>query len=227
MAQRKQTLSEIVIERIKTHIAENQYQSGDQLPSEKEIIQMLGVSRTAVREALKSLQSQGIIEIKPGVGIFVTKVHLQSYLKNISPFLAFDQIKFKDLIDARIILELGAIELAIDHYHIDEINQMEKWNNLILEKAQKGEKPKEEDRLFHKTLFNATGNETYIQLSYIINEYFQANQLEEVVDMEEYKHSYEEHKQVIDAIQQKDKETAQQAMRNHLSHLYNLLHGTE
>ncbi|KRG14018.1 hypothetical protein ACA29_06520 [Lederbergia galactosidilytica] len=83
MRKRKPTLSEIVIERIKTHIAEHQYQSGDQLPSEKEMIQMLGVSRTAVREALKSLQSQGIIEIRPGVGLFVTEVHLQNYLKNI------------------------------------------------------------------------------------------------------------------------------------------------
>lgn len=223
MRKRKPTLSEIVIERIKTHIAEHQYQSGDQLPSEKEMIQMLGVSRTAVREALKSLQSQGIIEIRPGVGLFVTEVHLQNYLKNISPFLTIDKTKFKELIDARIVLELGAIELAIQHHQTDLIAQMEKWNDLILTKAQNGERPKEEDRLFHKALFDATGNDTYIQLSYIVNEYFQANQLEEVVDLEEYQISYKEHKKVIEKIQKKEIEAAKQAMRRHLSHLYDSL----
>lgn len=218
--QRKQTLSEIVSERIKTYITEKECKPGDRLPSEKEIIDMLGVSRTSVREALKSLESQGIIEIKQGVGIFVKEVEIHQYLKQITPFLRFDKRKFKELVDTRVILELGAIELAIQNDNQEKIKQMEYWNELLLEKAKRGEKPKNEDLLFHKTLFEATGNETYIQLSSIVSEYFQANTLEDIVTIEEYETAYNEHKRIIEFLFMKDEKMAKKSLRDHLGHLY-------
>ncbi|WP_040346515.1 FadR/GntR family transcriptional regulator [Neobacillus bataviensis] len=223
MMQRKQTLTEIVFERIKTYISENQCQPGDRLPTEKEIVNMLGVSRTIVREALKSLQSQEIIDIKQGSGIFVKEIEFQTLWGKVSPFIKFTPVKFKELVDTRIILELGAIELAIQHYQLNKINQMSYWNDQIFEKALKGEKSKEEDLLFHKALFNATGNDTYIQLSSILNDYFSTHRLEDSVGFEEFIRSYKEHKLVIDSIINKDSEKAKEAMKNHLNHLYLLL----
>ncbi|MBS4208670.1 FadR/GntR family transcriptional regulator [Bacillus sp. FJAT-50079] len=223
MQLRKQTLAEIVSNRIKNYIADHNFQPGDRLPSEKEMIEMLAVSRTIVREALKTLQSQGIIDIKQGTGIFVKEIELHSYLKNISPFLKVNKVKFKELIDSRIILELGAIELAIENYHLEKINQMSYWNDALLEKTKRGEKPKSEDLYFHKALFHATGNETFIQLSSIITEYFNMNHLEEVVNLDDYTTSYKEHKLVIDSIINKNMDDAKLAMRTHLQHLYNLL----
>ncbi|MBS4197152.1 FadR/GntR family transcriptional regulator [Lederbergia citri] len=227
LVQRKQTLSEVVSARIKSYISENKCQPGDRLPTEKEIIEMLGVSRTIVREALKTLQSQGIIEIKQGLGIFVKEIKIQSIFRNISPFLTIDKVKFKEVIDTRIILELGAINLAINHYDLDKIKQMSYWNEALLEKAKKGEKPKTEDLNFHRSLMKATGNETYIQVSSIISEYFNMNHLEEIVDLEQYVASYKEHQSVIDCILNKDAEKAKQAMEEHLCHLYDLLNDWE
>ncbi|MBS4202210.1 FadR family transcriptional regulator [Bacillus sp. FJAT-49732] len=223
LIQRKQTLSEVVSERIKSYISENKCLPGDRLPTEKEIIEMLGVSRTIVREALKTLQSQGIIEIKQGLGIFVKEIKIQSILRKISPFLTIDKIKFKEVIESRIILELGAIDLAINHYDIEKIKQMSFWNEALLEKAKVGEKPKKEDLNFHRSLMNATGNETFIQLSSIITEYFNMNHLEEIVDLEQYVASYKEHQSVIDSILKKDVDKAKQSMETHLHHLYDLL----
>jgi GntR family transcriptional repressor for pyruvate dehydrogenase complex len=223
MIQRKQTLSEIVSSRIKTYITENNCQPGDRLPSEKEIIEMLGVSRTIVREALKTLQSNGIIEIKQGVGIFVKEVQLQSLIQNIYPFLQYDKTKFKEFLDTRIILELGAIELAINHYQLDKINQMSFWNDAFFEKATKGEKPKKEDLFFHRSLFIATGNETFIQLSSIITDYFNANKLEMVTSINAHMTSFKEHKLVVDSIISKDITTAKQTMKEHLNRLYSFI----
>nr|WP_249306167.1 FadR/GntR family transcriptional regulator [Lederbergia citrea] len=220
---RKQTLAEVVSDRIKTYISEEKCLPGDRLPSEKEMINMLGVSRTIVREALKTLQSQGIIEIKQGSGIFVKEIKLLSLFKKISPLLKLDKVRFKELIDTRIILELGAIDLAIKNYDVDQIKQMAIWNEAILEKAKKGEKPKSEDLHFHSALFNSTGNETFIQLSSFISEYFNMNHLEEIVNLDGYIVSYKEHQLIIDSIMSKDVEKAKQAMKNHLHHLYDLL----
>ncbi|CAM4176455.1 FadR/GntR family transcriptional regulator [Lederbergia lenta] len=227
MLERKKTLAEIVSDRIKTFISENNYQPGKRLPSEKEIMDMLGVSRTIVREALKTLQSHGIIEIKQGVGIFVSEIKIQGFFKNVSPFIKLDKVKFKELIDTRIILELGAIELVIEHYHLDKIKKMSHWNDLILEKVENGEKPKNEDLYFHRSLFDATCNETYIQLSNVIAEYFKMNQLEEIVDFEDYIASYKEHKSIITLLINKETEKAKLAMKAHLYHLYDILHKWE
>ncbi|MEH7380500.1 FadR/GntR family transcriptional regulator [Bacillus sp. JJ1533] len=223
MIKRKQTVTEIVIDRIRTYITENQCQPGDRLPTEKEIVDMLGVSRTSVREALKSLQSNGIIEMKQGSGIFVKEVKLQNVLKSLSPFLHYDQAKFKEIIDTRMILELGAVELAIEHDQVELIHKMKHWNELLLEKIKRGEKAKTEDFLFHKALFQATGNETFIQLSSMINDYFNMNQLEEVTEIEDYLNSYQEHKIIIEAIIDKNVNLAKNTMRTHLSHLYHFL----
>jgi len=223
IVQRKQTLSEVVSERIKSYISENKCQPGDRLPTEKEIIETLGVSRTIVREALKTLQSQGIIEIKQGLGIFVKEIKIQSILRKISPFLTIDKKKFKEVIDTRIILELGAISLAIEHYDTEKLEQMSFWNEALLEKAKRGEKPKNEDLNFHRSLIKATGNETFVQLSSIISEYFNMNHLEQIVELDEYVASYKEHKLVVDSILAKDVETAKQAMETHLNHLYDLI----
>ncbi|MCR2822501.1 FCD domain-containing protein [Lederbergia panacisoli] len=70
---------------------------------------------------------------------------------------------------------------------------------------------------------NATGNETFIQLSSIITEYFSMNQLEKIVDLDEYVASYKEHQTIIECILNKDVEKAKQAMETHLHHLYSLL----
>ncbi|MCJ8008393.1 FadR/GntR family transcriptional regulator [Lederbergia wuyishanensis] len=223
IVQRKQTLSEVVSERIKSYISENKCQPGDRLPTEKEIIETLGVSRTIVREALKTLQSQGIIEIKQGLGIFVKEIKIQSILRKISPFLTIDKKKFKEVIDTRIILELGAISLAIEHYDTEKLERMSFWNEALLEKAKRGEKPKNEDLNFHRSLIKATGNETFVQLSSIISEYFNMNHLEQIVELDEYVASYKEHKLVVDSILAKDVETAKQAMETHLNHLYDLI----
>ena len=65
------TLYEQVVEQIKEMIAQGIYQKGDMLPSEKELMQMTGVSRITVREALKTLAEVGIIETRKGKGSFV------------------------------------------------------------------------------------------------------------------------------------------------------------
>ncbi|MBO1004824.1 FadR/GntR family transcriptional regulator [Pseudogracilibacillus auburnensis] len=219
----RKTLSEIASDRIKEYIAEKNYQPGDRLPSEKEIIDMLGVSRTIVREALKTLQSQGWIEIKQGLGIFVSDIQLESIIQNMSPFITFDFKRMKDVIDTRIVLELGAIELVIEHDQIDNIKELVKWNESYLKKALRGEIPKKEDMFFHQSLFKATNNETYIQLSSFITKYFDMSQSEEKISVDEYKAAYEEHKMIIDLIFLKKKEEAKQVMRQHLQPLYNRL----
>ncbi|CAM4018090.1 FadR family transcriptional regulator [Paenibacillus alkaliterrae] len=223
MISKKQTLSSIVNERIKQFIVENDLRPGDRLPSEKEMMDKLNVSRTIVREGLKTLQSNGIIEIKPGSGIFVKEVSISDIFEQVSFGMKVDKVKFKEIIDTRIIIEQGAIELAIAHYDVSKIDKLIYWNNEIKGKIEHSIKAKHEDMQFHSALFFATGNETYFQFSKIINAYFDMNDFEKINELSDFKTAYEEHQNIIRYILNKDIHSAKNEMKKHLSPLYHYI----
>ena len=85
---RRVNLMAQVIESLKAYIVENNLTAGSRLPTEKELITMLGVSRNILREALKSLQAVGLIEIRVGDGTYVTDFDYSRIMSHISSVLA-------------------------------------------------------------------------------------------------------------------------------------------
>ena len=77
----RKTLTEVTLEALRTAIAAGTYQPGSQLPTEAELVEMLGVSRTVVREALRALEEGGLVARRQGVGTFVRE---QAILKNLN-----------------------------------------------------------------------------------------------------------------------------------------------
>ncbi|MPM63252.1 HTH-type transcriptional regulator LutR [bioreactor metagenome] len=108
---KKGTLSQSIIEQIKKMIENEELKPGDTLPSERELAEMLGVSRPPLREALHALNALGVIEIRAGEGTFLSEnidiISDQIMLKNL-----LSKYKAKDLIDARRLLEVEIARLA-------------------------------------------------------------------------------------------------------------------
>ncbi|MCC7360074.1 MAG: GntR family transcriptional regulator [Anaerolineales bacterium] len=77
----RKTLTEVTLESLRAAIAAGTYQPGSQLPTEAELVEMLGVSRTVVREALRALEEGGLVARRQGVGTFVRE---QAILKNLN-----------------------------------------------------------------------------------------------------------------------------------------------
>jgi DNA-binding FadR family transcriptional regulator len=69
---KKVRISDTVVDQIVVLIEEGKLKVGDQLPSERELVIQLDVGRASVREALRILEAQGVIEVKPGKGIYIT-----------------------------------------------------------------------------------------------------------------------------------------------------------
>lgn len=215
----KVNLSHIVSERIKTYIIEHDLKEGERLPSEKQLIDMLGVSRTVVREALKSLEMIGILKIKTGDGIYVNALSLKPVLDQVSFRWKQDERKMKELLSTRRILELGAVEMAIERYEVPLIEQMGYWNEAMANKIAAGEMPLEEDLEFHRALFKATGNETYYELSEVITDFFLNVRQLHFGKVEDTKQSFVEHQRIVDFILAKDTARAKREMELHLEPL--------
>lgn len=218
----KTTLSQIVSERIKQYIVDHQLEPGAKLPSEKQLTEMLQVSRTVVRESLKTLEILGIIRIKAGGGVFVDAPSLKPVMDQVSFLWKNNAEKIDELLATRKILELGAVEMAIQHGDMRLIEQMEVWNEKMEHTVKKGELPVEEDLEFHRALFRATGNQTYFELSDVLSEFFHQIRELHFGDSSNILISIQEHKQLIEYIRGKDIEAAKTVMLTHLTPLQRL-----
>lgn len=213
---KKNTLSDIVTERIKNYIVTNQLIAGDKLPTEKDLIEQLGVSRTVVREAIKILQLVGVIR-KSGDGIFVDDPTLKSVSNHVSFQWKNNTKKMTELLETRIVLELGAIEMAIKHYSPSHIEEMELWNERLRTKQESFDAA---DLGFHRSLFQATTNSVYLQFSEILTDFFNAIGINSEIYLEnQAAKSYEQHNEIITWIKRKNAKMAKQIMMLHLESL--------
>src|SRR5438046_9612667 len=90
-----------IVRQVKAMIAEGRLKSGDQLPPERDLAEKFVVSRTSVREALRALESLGLIEIRPGEGTFVREVSIDALVEPLALLLPSHREAIVELLDAR------------------------------------------------------------------------------------------------------------------------------
>lgn len=114
---RKKTVVESIIEQLIEHIKDGTLKPGTKLPSERQLIDMLHVSRSSVREALQALSAMDLIESRPGDGTFVKDLKPQFYLSSDIQKLstALQREMYRHMNQARLVLESGIAELAATH----------------------------------------------------------------------------------------------------------------
>lgn len=101
---------DFAIERIREYILTTNLKAGDLLPSEKMLEDLLQLSRTSIREALRSMEAKGIIETHQGQGRFLRSYNYDGIVDNLSYMLEVNTKHFKEVIDIRIALELHFLE---------------------------------------------------------------------------------------------------------------------
>jgi DNA-binding FadR family transcriptional regulator len=103
---------EEIVRQIKGMIGEGRLKSGDQLPPERDLAEKFIVSRTSVREALRALESVGLIEIRPGEGTFVREVSVDALVEPLALVLVSQREMIGELFEARRLLEPAIAGLA-------------------------------------------------------------------------------------------------------------------
>lgn len=151
-----------IIQYIKQYIDDNSLKSGDRLPSQAELMQLIGVSRSSIREAIKTLEAKDILEVKNGKGIFVKDESANTISAQIE--LGKEKETILELLEARKILEREIIHLVIQNATEEELDEIEKILNIIMDKYNRGEKQNVEDRQFHLAIYNSCHNSIMNQL---------------------------------------------------------------
>ncbi|GGD56395.1 FadR/GntR family transcriptional regulator [Paenibacillus nasutitermitis] len=227
---KRMSLKDVVIRKLHDYIAEHGLQPGDRFLNEKEIVHLVGASRTVVREALKAMEAVGVVRIKPGDGVFVNESSVHHLVNQFSFRWSRDRTRMLELLETRTMLELSAIELivmrrcenqaspiAVDFREIDaNLEQMERAIQLKKSLV-------EDDIEFHRTLFRMTGNRTFYELSEVITQYFNEVRERRISEADGYGSTFVEHARIVQLLKQSDAEGAKKAMIDHLSPLKEMI----
>jgi len=186
--------------------------------TEGEIVKVMGVSRTIVREAIKGLEALELIEPKRGEGLFVKEFKIQPLLGYLSYQILFDKESLRDMLTIRRALETYFIRDVIKQIKPDNIKELE----VIVEHMKECDNGTREDDVkldleFHLSLYRGLNNvimEKFITVFWgLIYKYTSAKARGRLTEM---------HEPLLEAIKEKDKEGAYQMMINHYTILEEL-----
>lgn len=206
-----------VIDYIKKQIRNGELQIGSKLPAERELSEILGVSRNSVREAIRTLDIMGAISSLQGAGNYLSGNFENNLVESMSMMFLLGQIDYKQISQLRRGLELQALMLAIDNISEQEIIQLEKIisqlehdteeNNVIL------------DKKLHYNIALASKNTLIINilqaLSEIIDQFIVDLRREILSTADSKKKLMEAHTDIIKSLVTKDKNLAYEAINKH------------
>jgi GntR family transcriptional repressor for pyruvate dehydrogenase complex len=155
-------VSQHIIDQIRNAIFEGRLRPGDKLPSERELVEKFKVSKATLREALRSLEVLGFLEIRKGVsgGAFVTEVDMTKARDSFTNFLLFKNLSLKDLSEVRLLLEPYIAEkatLAITQEDLSRLEKLIKESEHAIKNNIDFESRKDEIE-FHRIIASITGN---------------------------------------------------------------------
>lgn len=221
-----------VVEKIRRMILDGVLAPGDQLLPERQLAETLGVSRTAVREALTALVSQGFLEITPGSGAYVKEVKIDDLIGPFATIILKEINNIIDLFEARLILESGAARLAAQRAERTDLYDLHELVREMEADVREGRNNDDSDSQFHFSVVRAAHNPVILSLMTVLmglmNEYYGPIRKQLV---ESQRHLWpEQHSLVYEAIKNGDPEAAANAVTAHLNSSmeeFNKLQGIE
>ena len=153
-------LSDVIVEQIADAVRNGSLKPGDKLPTEATLGRELGVGRTTVREGLQKLQAYGIVEVKKGLGAYISQPRADDPIEAFSKWSSANAMEIEDLVEARIALEVLSAGLAALRGSDEEFVAL---RHLASDHAAAGRRNDiaglvQTDESFHETIFHASGN---------------------------------------------------------------------
>jgi GntR family transcriptional repressor for pyruvate dehydrogenase complex len=210
-------LYEQIVLQIEESIQKGALKAGDQLPAERELAQQFGVSRTAVREAVKALREKGLVEAYAGRGTFVTDGTSHAMKLSLDRMLRLGQSEDSSfLVEVREILEPEIAALAAERSEAQHLTAMREALAVMDSARSDPDAFIEGDLDFHLALAEAAGNPLILSLIDSIVGLLREQRTKIFsVDGGPERGQYH-HKRILDAMEHRDSQGARAAMHAHL-----------
>jgi GntR family transcriptional repressor for pyruvate dehydrogenase complex len=213
---KKTRISAEVVTQIHELIRDGKLKAGDQLPSERDLADTFKVSRTSVREALRALETEGLVISRTGMGNFVADLPIESLVAPLAKLLIEGKDALADIFEMRKLVEPHIASLAAERATTRDIERMK----TILERqsaaVNRGETGIEADAEFHFAIGQATQNQALKKLVSGLMEILSQSREDSLQTPDRRRASLESHRNILFAIEEHDKTKAQEAMFHHI-----------
>jgi GntR family transcriptional repressor for pyruvate dehydrogenase complex len=225
----RESLSTQTLDQLIGWLKDGTFKSGSKLPSQNELVEFFGVSRTGIREALQMMAVLNLIEIKPGLGCFVKRVSPEYIIHADVLSILLEKESVMDVIEARKLVESGTAALATERALPEDYWKMEDVLIAIDRAIQKNESIAVITPEFHCTLAEASHNAVLAKLLRSFTQLMaKAGRLleESVEDLAAFKrHELKSHQDLFYVIKQRDPEKSRRAMIDHIAYSEQLIVG--
>ncbi|UOQ49352.1 FadR family transcriptional regulator [Gracilibacillus caseinilyticus] len=196
---------------------EKRFVPGDKLPNENELSEELNISRTTLREAIRILVTNGILEIRRGKGTYIIDDLDIKSLESLS-FLADAKINAKDLYEMRLIFEPEAAYYATTRASEAELKRILEYGKQIEDRIKRNEDRTDVEQKFHKSIVKATHNEFMEKLMPVIYQAIDKGVILSKKKELAIKDTINDHNMIMEFMKSRNPEGARSAMRIHILH---------
>lgn len=202
---------------ILAYLAHGTLEVGDRLPAERELAARLGVSRPSVREAIKSLEAEGRLEVRHGQGVFVTRF---TPVQGLQGWMQVASLDISEAYAMREVLEVPAARWAAERAQPQAIARVREAHDRLLERSR--QEPVDFDQLqlldsaFHQSIVEAAGNRFLEQTQGVLGQVLVRGMSTTLSAKGRLEASRVDHRAILDAIVAGDGPRAAAAARRHV-----------
>jgi GntR family transcriptional regulator, transcriptional repressor for pyruvate dehydrogenase complex len=210
--------SSAIAEQIRSAILTGRLKAGDRLSPERELAEQFGVSRVTVRDALRSLEAMGLIAVKVGArgGAFVTAPTGSKVAQTMSDMMMMSATTPEDIVEARLIVELGTVTLACARARDEDIAQLRELCEHGRQALAAGNYTRELSWDFHAKLGQSAHNGAVGGLTQSFRSTLSMHPLRVREGSRAHELTVEEHMRIVEALERRDGGAARRAMADHL-----------
>ncbi len=213
-------LNQAVRDYVTQYILDHDLNGGDPLPPENQLAEELGIGRGSVREAIKALQSLGIVEVRHGQGLYVREYNFDPVLETFSYGMRFGTTTLMELLQIRSLLEQGVIAGAITQIDHEELKRLDALMETWQECVKAGKSYKDLDEGFHRTLYSTLNNQSLLKLFEVFWIAFENLDIE-IIQQSNPEEEFRIHRAILEAVKRRDTALARQLLAEHFCHLEN------
>lgn len=214
----RKKMYEEVVDQILGAISSGEFPVGSKLPSERELADSFQVSRTVIREAIRSMESVGYLESRAN-GTYIKEPSIDNLIVPILSVLGQDGKIANDLLELRLILEPSAAALAAKRITTDQLHMLDSILTAMESCVALGQTGSQYDAEFHKNLIAMSQNEV-LKSVYTMCESTLRDMIDSVGNIENQPtKACIGHREIFRALQSNNPLAAKQAMYNHLKQI--------
>jgi DNA-binding FadR family transcriptional regulator len=218
---------EITVERLSAAIKMGLYRPGDQLPTERDLADIMGVSRTTVREAIRVLSAQGFLSVKRGRtgGTFVCEALTLPSVRELKQKLEQRSTTLSEILDYRLVMEPGVAELAAQRANSQQLDELQSLVGQMKQAANHFNDHRHLDTKFHLLIASATQSRRLTTI--VAGIHAELSDLLAIIPHSPAAccSSTEQHQQILDALREEQANLARRLMADHIDRTQRLLNG--